>query len=184
MLNNGPGTQQSATTAFVAGDSAGGNLTLALLTWLRDQGMRAPDAALALSPVTDLCLQSTSLTYNQKTDRILGPMARLLTRIPLWLLISLNWYWTRVWPTNAQISPLYGNLSGLPPVLIQVSADEVLLDDARRYTNKTLAAGSPIRLQIWPHMMHVWQIFTPQLPEAEHAFFEIARFFRSYKRTL
>jgi len=64
----------------------------------------------------------------------------------------------------------------LPPLLIQARRDEMLIDDARRYTNRARAAGSPVRLQTWPGMVHVWQIFDPDLTEARDAFERIAEF--------
>ncbi len=183
MLNNGPGENfrnTSAHTVFAAGDSAGGNLTLALLLWLRDQGLRVPDAAVALSPVTDLCLNSPSLRSNQKSDWILGPIFQYLLKVPSPLRLWLSVYKTRMLPKNPLVSSLHGDLSGLPPVLIHASASEVLLDDARRFANKALAAGSPVTLQTWANMPHVWHIFNPELPQAEQAFTEIALFLQRH----
>ena len=74
-------------------------------------------------------------------------------------------------------SPLRGDLSNLPPLLVQASEAEMLFDDARRYVSKAQAAGSPVELQSWPHMVHVWQIFVPELTEANDAFDNIAEFF-------
>ena len=65
------------------------------------------------------------------------------------------------------VSPIFGDLSNLPPTLIHVSEAEILLDDARRYVNKARASGSPVRLQSWAGLLHVWQIFNPEVPEAE-----------------
>ena len=86
---------------------------------------------------------------------------------------------TKIRPCDPVVSPLRGDLSGLPPVLIQVSEAEMLFDDARRYVAKAQAAGSPVVLQQWPFMVHVWQIFTPELPEAEAAFDNIEEFLDS-----
>lgn len=182
MLKNGPEGQDYPTPAhnvYVAGDSAGGNLTLALLLWLRDHGLRAPDAAIVLSPITDACFNSASLRSNLKSDRILGPIYKLLLRVPRRLLLLGHLIQTRMSPKQAQISPLYGDLSGLPPMLIHASESEVLYDDARRFAKHALEAGSPVKLQTWPGMMHVWHIFNPDLPQAEQAFEEIAKFIRS-----
>jgi monoterpene epsilon-lactone hydrolase len=74
------------------------------------------------------------------------------------------------------VSPVYGDLSRLPPVLVQTSEAEMLRDDARRYVNRAVAAGSPARLQTWDHMVHVWQIFHPQLAEGRDALDEIRKF--------
>jgi acetyl esterase/lipase len=74
------------------------------------------------------------------------------------------------------ISPVYGDLSNLPPVLVHASEAEMLLDDGRRYVNRARAAGSPATLQTWGHVVHAWQIFNPELPEAVAALEEIGKF--------
>ncbi|MGH8035827.1 MAG: alpha/beta hydrolase, partial [Lysobacterales bacterium] len=79
-------------------------------------------------------------------------------------------------------SPVFGNLSGLPPTLIQVSEAEMLLDDARRYVNKARAAGTRALMQSWGHMLHVWHIFYPEVREAGEAWDEIVRFLDSTRR--
>jgi len=82
-------------------------------------------------------------------------------------------------PSHPVVSPVFGDLSGLPPVLVQASEAEMLFDDARRYVNKAAAAGSPVILQSWSHMVHVWQLFHPELPEGQEAFREIAAFLQA-----
>ena len=85
--------------------------------------------------------------------------------------------WTyKVRPSSPTASPLLGDLSGLPPTLVQASEAEMLLDDARRYVYKAFAAGSPVKLQTWTDMVHVWQIFDPDLPQAAEAWVEIGKF--------
>ncbi|HWS76693.1 MAG TPA: alpha/beta hydrolase fold domain-containing protein, partial [Quisquiliibacterium sp.] len=69
---------------------------------------------------------------------------------------------------------------GLPPVLVHASEAEMLRDDGRRYANRAAAAGSPVQLQTWNHMVHVWQIFHPDLPEGREAFEEIRRFLATH----
>jgi acetyl esterase/lipase len=176
MLENGPDGPRAATAVFVAGDSAGGNLTLSLIAWVRDQGLRAPDAAVALSPATDSTLASPSWKTNARTDPMLGPLIAPLLRIPRALLLWGGWIQTRINPRDPVVSPVYGDLSRLPPVLVQASEAEMLRDDCRRYVNRAVAAGSPVRLQTWDHMVHVWQIFYPDLPEGREALDEIGRF--------
>jgi acetyl esterase/lipase len=176
LLANGPDGASPAQTMFVAGDSAGGNLTLALLAWARDGGARAPDAAVALSPLTDATLASPSIRANVHSDAMLGPMFGKMARVPHWILLWLGWLQARVNPSDPLVSPSRGELSRLPPVLVQASEVEMLVDDARRYVNKARAAGSPVRLQTWNHMVHVWQIFNPELTEAREALAEIGRF--------
>ena len=176
MLNHGPQGPQPARTVFVAGESAGGNLTLSLLAWARDHGVRAPDAAVAMSPATDGTLGSPSLRAHLHSDPMLGPMFGTLARIPRWLLLWAAWAQCRIRPNQPVVSPVYGDLSGLPPVLVQVSEVEMLYDDARRYVNRARAAGSPVRLQSWNHVVHAWQIFNPELPQALHALEEVGKF--------
>ena len=165
----------------MAGDSAGGNLTLSLIAWVKDQqGLRAPNAAVALSPATDATLGSLSLKSNIPTDPMLGPLFGRLARVPAALLLWGGWLQTRLRPSDPVVSPVYGNLVGLPPLLVQASEAEMLRDDARRYVNKAVAAGSPVQLQTWNHMVHVWQIFHPDLPEGREAMDEIEAFLRAH----
>ncbi|GAA4412003.1 alpha/beta hydrolase [Quisquiliibacterium transsilvanicum] len=180
MLDNGPQGAGPAARVYVAGDSAGGNLTLSLLAWIRDHGLRAPDAAVALSPLTDATMGSPSLKQNRPTDPMLGPFFGALAKIPHSLLLWGAWLQTRIRPSDPLVSPVYGNLAGLPPLLIQSSEAEMLHDDARRYANKAAAAGSPVTLQTWTHMVHVWQIFHPDLPEGREAFEEIRSFLATH----
>jgi len=176
MLEHGPNGPETARAVFVAGESAGGNLTLALIAWLRDHGLRAPDAAVALSPATDSTLASPSLKANLRSDAMLGPLFGPLAKLPQWLLLWIGWIQNRINPRNPAISPVYGDLSNLPPVLVHASEVEMLLDDSRRYVNRAQAAGSPVRLQTWNHVVHAWHIFNPELTEARDALEEIGKF--------
>ena len=176
LLEHGPGGAAPARAMFVAGDSAGGNLTLSLIQWVRDEGLRAPDAAVALSPLTDATLASPSLRAHVRSDPMLGPLFGPMARLPQWLLLWFGWWQARIRPCDPLISPLRGDLSRLPPVLLQASEVEMLFDDSRRYVNRARAAGSLAWLQSWNHMVHVWQIFNPELPQAEQALAEIGRF--------
>lgn len=176
LLDHGPQGPAPAAKVWVAGDSAGGNLTLSLIAWVRDAGLRAPDGAVALSPLTDATLASPSLRSNVASDPMLGPLFGRLAKVPATLLLWFGWWQARRRPNDPVLSPVYGNLAGLPPVLVQASAAEMLRDDARRYVNRAAAAGSPVRLQTWEHMVHVWQIFHPELAEGRAALEEIRRF--------
>lgn len=176
LLAHGPDGVAPAQAVFVAGDSAGGNLTLSLLAWARDAGLRAPDAAVALSPLTDATLASPSMRTHVHSDAMLGPLFGKLARVPRWVMLWAGWLQARINPRDPMVSPVRGDLSRLPPLLVQASAAEMLHDDARRYVNKARAAGSPVRLQTWNHMVHVWQIFNPELTEARDALAEIGRF--------
>jgi acetyl esterase/lipase len=176
ILENGPDGAQSVSYLMVSGDSAGGNLGLSLSAWVRDQGLRAPDAVVAFSPTVDGTFSSPSVAGNMRSDIMLGPMFSLLLKIPApirrWAFLLQN----RFSPANPVVSPVFGDLSGLPPTLIQVSEAEMLLDDARRYVNKARASGSPAVVQSWAHMLHVWQIFYPEVREAADAWEEIQNF--------
>lgn len=176
LLENGPHGASPATKVWIAGDSAGGNLTLALVAWVRDAGLRAPDAAVALSPATDSTLASPSLRANIPSDPMLGPLFGRLAKVPNALLLWASWLQTRINPRDPVVSPVYADLSRLPPVLVQASEAEMLRDDARRYVNRAVAAGSPVQLQTWAHMVHVWQIYHPELPEGRDALDEIRKF--------
>jgi len=176
ILENGPAGPAPLRTLFVAGDSAGGNLTLAVIAWARDTGLRAADAAVALSPATDSTLSGPSILANLDSDHMLAPVARPLTRLPRALVLWLAWLVSRVRPCDPRVSPAHGELANLPPTLVHASEAEILLDDARRYVNKATAAGSEATLETWPHVVHVWHIFERFLPEAQEAFEHIARF--------
>lgn len=180
LLDHGPQGAAPASAIFVAGDSAGGNLALSLIAWLRDQRMRAPNAAVALSPLTDVTLGSPSLRGNLASDPMLGPLFKWMTAIPRTLLLWGVWLQTRLRPCDPAVSPIHGDLAGLPPLLVHASSAEMLLDDSRRYVNKAIAAGSPVTLQTWEQMVHVWQIFYPELPEGREALEEVGRFLRSH----
>ncbi|WP_439102147.1 alpha/beta hydrolase [Congregibacter sp.] len=176
ILENGPDGRSPAQTLVVAGDSAGGNLTLSLLSWVRDQGLRQADAGIALSPATDAVLDAPSLRHNIASDAMLGPAFGFLAKVPGIFLLWYTWATSRMLPADPRISPLRGSLADLPPILVQASDSEMLLDDARRYVAKAQAAESPVVLQTWPDMVHVWQMFTPELEEAEEAYHNIAEF--------
>jgi len=183
ILENGPEGRVPAEFLVVGGDSAGGNLTLSLLAWVRDQGLRQADAGVALSPATDSVLDAPSLRSNIATDAMLGPAFGPLAKVPTVLVLWYTWATSRMLPADPRISPLRGSLADLPPILVQASDSEMLLDDARRYVAKAQAAESPVLLQTWPDMVHVWQMFTPELPEAEEAYANIAEFLDSVSLT-
>jgi acetyl esterase/lipase len=176
ILDNGPEGLSPASELYVSGDSAGGNLSLSVAAWARDKGLRLPNAVVAIGPATDATFSSPSFVHNANTDPMLGPLFGLLSRTPWFLLFWMTWFIKRIHPCAPAISPAMGDLSGLPPILIHASEAEMLVDDSRRYVNKARASGSPVTLQLWPHMVHVWHIFEHKLPEARHAFEEIGKF--------
>jgi epsilon-lactone hydrolase len=151
----------------VMGDSAGGGLTLALLLRLRDGGHALPAAAVALSPWTDLALTGASLVRNAGSDPMLAVAD---TRL------FAGCYRGGFDPRHPYVSPVYGNPAGLPPTLIHVGSDEILLDDAMRMAKNLRAAGCHVEIEVWPRMPHVWHLFAPVLPEATRAIARIGAF--------
>ena len=151
----------------VIGDSAGGGLALALLLKLRDSGLPLPAAAVVLSPWTDLALTGASLTLNAKFDAMVH--AEDVPKFAADYLAGAD-------PRHPYASPLYGDPTGLPPTLIQVSSEEILRDDAVRMAEMMQRAHCQAELQIWPQMPHVWHLLAPILPEAREAIAEIGKF--------
>ncbi len=176
ILENGPQGPTPVEHLFVAGDSAGGNLTLVVIAWARDEGLRAADAAIALSPGTDGTFSGPSMRSNVATDHMLGPAMGRAASVPKGIMLWFAWQSSRVRPSDPRVSPIHGDLADLPPTLVHASEAEMLLDDARRYVNKANAAGSEAMLQTWNHMLHVWHIFEATLPEAKEAFDHIEAF--------
>ena len=176
ILDNGPIGQGACEKLLLAGDSAGGNLALMLLGWARDNDMRQVDAAIALSPMTDSTFVSPSLHRNLTTDIMLGPMLKPLAKVPWFVIAWGSALINKMHPANPLISPLHGDLQGLPPTLLQVSEAEVFYDEGVRYANKAMASGGVAVVQTWPHMLHVWHIFVQELPEAVAAFEHIEAF--------
>jgi monoterpene epsilon-lactone hydrolase len=166
LLQNGI----SADKVVVAGDSAGGNLTLALLLALRDAGKPLPAGAIAISPATDFTASGESYKSRIHLDPFFSNMGT--TSI-------LDDYIKNHDPRHPLLSPLYADLSGLPPLLIHVGDHEILLDDAVRFGDKAVAAGVEAQTVVWPEMFHVFQMFAPFLPEARRANTEIAAFIKS-----
>lgn len=181
LLENGANGKSKAKDIIIAGDSAGGNLTLALLTWIRDKKLPQPQAAICLSPVTDSTLSSPSIVKNLDKDAMLKSGLKALLSFSKTNLLIGGWLDNKVRLTDPRISPLFADLSNLPATFIQVSDSECLEDDARRYTNKARVAGSEVTLQVWANMMHVWHTFEPELDEAKAAFSEIEKFINQLK---
>jgi len=176
MLENGPSGRGAAHEVYVAGDSAGGNLTLMLSAWARDENIRRMDAVIAFSPSTDSTLANPSVIKNIETDPMLGPGLGPPARMPAPLKALAALLAGQMSPRNPLMSPLFGDLSDLPPTLVQASDREMLFDDSLRYVNKARTQGSSVTLQIWPDMVHVWQMFQHVLPEARHSIDEVAAF--------
>lgn len=179
----GPDGAAPAKSVAIGGDSAGANLALSLINWVRDEGKRKPDAVFVISPPTDTTCTSPSLKGNYKTDLMLQPLAGPILKIPHPVLLWGLWRTNRISPANPVVSPIFADLSDLPPTLVHVSAAEMLYDDARRYAAKRSECGAPVKLQIWDHMPHVWHAFDRMLPEAHDAFDGIASFLKENEAT-
>jgi sialidase-1 len=165
MLANGPNAPGAAKATFVAGDSAGGNLTLATLLALKERRLPMPLGGIPISPATDFTLTSAALT--RVDDPIISSRTMPAFR---------DRYLATTDPRHPLASPLFGDFRGLPPLLIQLGEHEMLRDDAIRVAKKARADGVPVILEIWPGMVHVFQI--RGLPESREAVQRIGRFVR------
>ena len=151
---------------IIAGDSAGGGLTLATLLALRDTGKQLPAGAVVISPWVDLALTGASVQSKAALDPILDHDS---------LAMYAGYYAGKNELTNPLISPLYADLQDLPPLLIQVGTDEILLDDAARLAEKARKSGVNVTLDVWNEMFHVFQLI-PFLPETKKMVARIAAY--------
>jgi epsilon-lactone hydrolase len=151
----------------LAGDSAGGGLALALLLALRDAHEPLPAAAVLFSPWTDLAATGESIIVNNASDPLF---------FGSWVAPEARHYLGDTPATNPLASPVYADLTGLPPLFIQVGDGEVLLDDSRRVFENAKKVGVEATLQIWRGVPHGWQIFAPVLPEARAALRQASAF--------
>ncbi|MBY9010676.1 MAG: alpha/beta hydrolase [Candidatus Lokiarchaeota archaeon] len=151
---------------IISGDSAGGYYTLLTLLKLRDDGSLLPAGAICFSPSTDMAQTGESVKKNCYTDLILGDLGYIW-----WI----NAHIVDADPYDASISPLYADLKGLPPILIQVSTSEMLFDDSRMFYERAREAGVDVTLQTWDDTLHVFQN-KPQLPETKEAMEEVRDF--------
>jgi len=156
---------------IIAGDSAGGGLTLTTLVKLRDQGIRLPAAAVCLSPWTDLALTGDSIKLKLHEDPFISPDG---------LMFSAGLYLGKTDPKNSYASPLYADLKGLPPLCIQVGSAEILLNDATRLTKRAREAGVEVQLDIWEEMIHVFQAFAVMAPEGTEGINKIGEFIKKF----
>lgn len=148
------------TPIFVAGDSAGGGLSLSLLVRLRDLGMQMPNGAFLLSPWTDLTVSGGSVNGNRSKD--------------LWFTRRHLETWAAYYAAAADrrapyVSPIFADFSGLPPLLLFVGEDELLLDDALGVRDAAVSAGTDVRVHIGKGMQHDWPLTLPWLDESRLA---------------
>jgi phosphinothricin tripeptide acetyl hydrolase len=154
----------------IGGDSAGGGLTVATLLALRDPRLPLPAGGVCISPWVDLTFSGASYRTRAAVDPIvkrpgIDEMARA--------------YLGATAAQTPLASPLFADLRGLPPLLIHVGSDEVLLDDAVQLADRAKTAGVDATLEVWDRMIHVWHWFLPMLDEAQGAVDGIGRFIQS-----
>lgn len=160
---------------ILAGDSAGGGLSLALLQVVRDQHLPMPAGAVFFSPWTDLAGTVESRTTRNEADPIFsGSLINFLA----------NFYAGTEEKHHPLLSPVYADLRGFPPLLIEVGNDEVLLDDALQLAEHARVAQVPVELTVWEGMWHVFQQYASVLPEGQQSIENIGRFIRSQTRAL
>ncbi len=168
MQANGPNGPAPAVSTFVAGDSAGGGLTLATLLAARERGVDMPDAAIGISAWTDLAITGETIQTRAEADPLITNSAMIEQMAGAYL--------GGADARNPLASPLYADYAGLPPLLLQVGDAEVLLDDTRRVTERARAAGVDVTEEVWDEMFHVWHAFAPMLPEGGEAIAKIGEF--------
>ena len=156
----------------IGGDSAGGGLAIATAIRLRDSDDPLPASLFLISPWTDLTFSGESHKTRKEVDPIFGNMVQndesgfapsYLGREP---------------PTNPLISPLLADLNGLPPTIIHVGDNEILLNDSTRLMEKMKATNVVVQIHIWQGLWHVFQAFVPFLPESRQSIKEIGEFIR------
>jgi monoterpene epsilon-lactone hydrolase len=166
LIENGA----KASDIVIAGDSAGGGLSLSTLVALRNAADSMPAAAVCLSPWVDMEATGDSMTTKAAIDPVVQREG---------LLNNAKLYLGNGDRRAPLVSPLYADLTDLPPLLIQVGESEVLLDDSKRLAERAKRCGVDVSLEVWPEMIHVWQLFAAVLPEAQQAIDHIGAFIRA-----
>jgi acetyl esterase/lipase len=154
----------------IVGDSAGGGLAVSLLLALREQGVDLPAAAALLSPWTDLTLTGDSISDKADVDDSLDEPG---------LRISAERYLAGRDSRTPLASPLFADLTGLPPLLVEVGSSEILLDDSTRLAAKAGAAEVDVTLHVWPRLVHDWSLFSFMLSEGADVVREVGAFLQA-----
>ncbi len=165
LLDQGFAAKQTA----IAGDSAGGGLAVATLISARDQGLPMPGAAVYISPWSDMTCSNESYQTRAEADPLVasGSISEMTGA-----------YLQGTDPKHPLASPNFADLRALPPMLIHVGTDEVLLDDSIKLDKKAKSDGVDSTLEIWDDMIHVWHAFHPMLPEGKQAIERVGSFLR------
>jgi epsilon-lactone hydrolase len=166
------GQGYSPENIVVGGDSAGGGLTLALITQLRDAGETLPACGWLISPWTDLTLSGETLITKDAVDPLIHK-GYLHELADAYLPVDIG-------RADPRVSPLYAHLKGLPPLLIQVGSAETLLADATRLAAAAGVADVAVTLEIWPHMIHAWQLWNAHLKPGREALSNAGTFMRRH----
>ncbi|MFX1311711.1 MAG: alpha/beta hydrolase [Promethearchaeota archaeon] len=160
----------SSNDIIIAGASAGGGLAVAIMLKLRDLGFELPTAAVLLSPWADLTCKAESLKTNSKFSPFGPNIVKIMAKA----------YFDNEKPTNPFISPVFADLHGLPPLLIQAGSIEILLDDSISLAERARSAGVSVDLQIWEGMNHVFHNFGDELPDSIKAIGKINKFIQNH----
>jgi len=156
----------------VGGDSAGGNLTLALMDMLKDAGAALPACAWLISPWTDLTMSGATLISKDAVDPLI--------HAPYLQELADAYAPAGIGRKDPRVSPLYANLHDLPPLLIQVGSAETLLADATRLAEAAGAADVAVTLEIWPDMIHAWPMWNAHLASGRRAIANAGTFIRGH----
>lgn len=155
---------------IIAGESAGGGLTLAILLALKERGIELPAAAVAISPWADLTCSSDS--YRTKNNLSPAPLNS-------WTVFS-KYYVGENYATNPFISPLFGDLQGLPPIFINSAVNDELYEDGEKFAEKARLAGVDVTFRAGTGMLHCYPLLAPMFPEATEAMNEIVEFIKKH----
>ena len=151
---------------FLAGISAGGTLVLSTLLALKSNESPMPRGGICLSPLVDFTLSGESIHTNKDKDWIVKERLQAICSM----------YLGETSPKNPFASPLYADLKGFPPLLLQVGSSELLLDDSRRFAEKAQQDGVKAKLEVWDEMIHAWPIFAKEIPEGARAIESVGKF--------
>lgn len=171
MTENGPQGAASADVTLIAGDSAGGGLSVATLVATRDAGGALPAAAALISPWTDLTLSGESMRTRAEADPMVTEA--LIRRMAADYLQGSD-------PRSPLASPLYADLGGLPPLLLHAGDAEVLLDDTLRLARRAEEAGVEVTVEVFPELIHIFHFFAAVLPEGQEAIHKVGQFFHAH----